>query len=306
MKKNFRTGLFDRFWRKNELYFMILPGLVIIILFAYTPIMGLQIAFKNYNIVAGISKSPWVGFKYFMQFFQDPYFFRLIRNTFLLGFYGILWGTPAAVIFALMINEVKSSIFKRISQTVSYLPYFISTVVVVGMMMEIFSSDGVVSSIVRAIGLAPPVFFSDPNWFRTLYTGSGLWQYVGYASILYLATLASNVDPNLVEASAIDGANRWQRIWNIYLPALVPLISIILIINLGHVMTIGIDKVYLMYNPNTYETADILSTYIYRRGLQTLDFSYAAAVGLVNSVVALIIVTGSNYLSRKLSGERLW
>ena len=285
---------------------MLIPGFLVVLVFSYFPLYGLQIAFRRYDIVSGLSGGKWVGMRYVLQFFNDVYFFRLIRNTFLLGFYGIIFGTPAALLLALMLNEVTHTAYKRFVQSVSYLPYFISTVVVVGMLMKIFSSVGVVNQLLASLGLEEQLFFSDPRWFRSLYVGSGVWQSAGYSSILYLAALASNVDPELVDAATVDGAHRGQRILHIYIPCLVPIISVLLILNIGNVMRVGFDKVYLMYNMSTYETADIISTYVYRRGLNDMDFSYATAVGLFNSFLSMILILGANIFSRKLSGEALW
>ena len=233
------------------------------------------------------------------------YFFRLIRNTFLLSTMGLIFSFPAPVIFALALNELRSNKFKRVAQTISYLPYFISTVVLVGILMTLFSYDGIINSVITFLGGSTQNFFNDPKWFRTLYIGSGIWQGVGWGSIIYLAAL-SGVPTELYEAAAIDGANRWKQMLHITLPSLVPTMTILMIMNLGNMLNIGFEKVYLMYNPGIYETADVISTYVYRRGIIGMDYSYSTAVGLFNSVVSLILIAIANAISRKVTETSLW
>ncbi|MCR8641319.1 ABC transporter permease subunit [Paenibacillus sp. N1-5-1-14] len=288
------------------LYIMFLPVFIWFILFAYWPMYGLVIAFQKYNVVKGISGSDWVGLKYFKQFFADPYFFRLIRNTLLVNIYGLIFGFPVPIILALCFNEIRNLLFKKISQTISYLPYFISTVVVCGMALTFFSpSVGIINVILGKFGIESIYFFQDPAYFRTLYVLLGIWQGAGFSAIIYIAAL-SGISPDLYEAAKIDGANRWQQIRYITLPSLVPTIIVMLLLNLGGMLNTDFAKIILLYNPAIYETADVLNTYVYRLGLKESNYSYATAVGLFQGVVGFILVYGANYISRKVNKTSLW
>lgn len=291
--------------RCRYLYALLLIPLIYYFCFHYMPLYGVLIAFKDYNIGKGVWGSPWVGGKWFGKFLTDPYFWKLVRNTLLLNIYGLLWGFPIPIILAIMLNEVSHARYKRLIQTVSYLPHFISTVVVCGMVVNFLSLDGVINQFVSALGLNKVQFLMDPKYFRTIFTASGIWQTCGWTSIIYLASLTS-VDQEILEAAMIDGANRWQRIRNVTLPSITPTISIMLIMQLGKLMTLGYEKILLLYNGSTYETADIISTYVYRRGILNNDFSYATAVGLFQSVVGVLLLVISNKVSKKLSDTSLW
>lgn len=291
--------------RCRYLYLLLLIPLIYYFCFHYMPLYGVLIAFKDYNIGKGVWGSPWVGGKWFGKFLTDPYFWKLVRNTLLLNIYGLLWGFPIPIILAIMLNEVSHARYKRLIQTVSYLPHFISTVVVCGMVVNFLSLDGVINQFVNALGLNKVQFLMDPKYFRTIFTASGIWQTCGWTSIIYLASLTS-VDQEILEAAMIDGANRWQRIRNVTLPSITPTISIMLIMQLGKLMTLGYEKILLLYNGSTYETADIISTYVYRRGILNNDFSYATAVGLFQSVVGVLLLVISNKVSKKLSDTSLW
>lgn len=280
---------------------MTIPGLLWLLIFRYVPMYGVLIAFKKYSLFKGFFKSEWVGFRYFIQFFEDPYFFRLLKNTFLLGLYNMLWSFPAPIILALLLNEVKNKRFKKFTQTVTYMPYFISTVVIVGIMKSMFASDGVINHILHS---SVP-FFNSPDLFRTLYISSDIWSTIGYGSIIYLAAI-TGIDPELYEAAKIDGASRLQNIIYITIPSIIPTITVLLILRVGAVLSVGFEKVFLMYSPATYQTADIISTYVYRKGIQDQNFSFATAVGLFNSVISLILLTVSNYFSKKTMNESLW
>ncbi|MCM0646993.1 ABC transporter permease subunit [Clostridium swellfunianum] len=280
---------------------MTIPGLLWLLIFRYVPMYGVLIAFKKYSLFKGFLKSEWVGFRYFIQFFEDPYFFRLLKNTFLLGLYNMLWSFPAPIILALLLNEVKNKRFKKFTQTVTYMPYFISTVVIVGIMKSMFASDGVINHILHS---SVP-FFNSPDLFRTLYISSDIWSTIGYGSIIYLAAI-TGIDPELYEAAKIDGASRLQNIIYITIPSIIPTITVLLILRVGAVLSVGFEKVFLMYSPATYQTADIISTYVYRKGIQDQNFSFATAVGLFNSVISLILLTVSNYFSKKTMNESLW
>ena len=292
--------------RKNKFLWilMILPVLYYAI-FCYGPMYGVLISFKDYKIAKGVWGSPWVGFKWFEKFLTDPYFWKLVRNTLLLNIYGLIFGFPIPIILALMLNEVTHTKFKRVIQTVSYLPHFISTVVVCGMLTNFLSLDGLINQILAFFGLEKVLFLMEPKYFRTIFTASGIWQSCGWTSIIYLASLTA-VDQEIVEAAMIDGANRWQRICHVTLPAIVPTISTMLIMQVGKLMTLGYEKIILLYNGSTYETADTIATYVYRRGILNADYSYSTAVGLFQSVVSVILLVLANRLSKKISETGLW
>ncbi len=297
---------FIRQIKKNKyLYFIFLLPMCYYILFHYWPMYGITIAFKDYNIMEGILGSPWVGFKHFNKFLIDPYFWKLVRNTLLINVYGLICSFPAPIILALLLNELTDLKFKKFVQSVSYLPHFISTVVVCGMIVNFLSTDGIVNQALATMGREKIQFLMLPEWFRPIYIGSGIWQNVGWGSIIYLAAL-SGIEEQLYEAAIIDGANRWKQMLHITLPALKPTISIMLIMNLGRLMNIGYEKIILLYNGSTYETADVISTYVYRRGLLGSDFSYATAVSLFQSIIGLILLYTSNKVSNKLSETGLW
>jgi len=304
-KMCFVNRIYRELSKNRYLYLMILPVLVYYGIFHYGPIYGLIIAFKDYSPMRGIWDSPWVGFKHFIDFINNPYFWRLIRNVLLINFYDIIFGFPAPIILALLINELPSGYFKRIIQTITYLPHFVSVVIIVGLMMDLLSREGLVNYLLESLGTEPIPFFNRPEFFRALYVSSGIWQNVGWNSIIYLAAL-SNIDPELYDAAACDGAGRWAQMRYITLPGIMPTISILFILRLGGLMTVGFEKVLLMYNPLTYETADVISTFIYRRGLLMADYSYTTAVGLINSVINFIILIIANYTVKKLGETSLW
>jgi putative aldouronate transport system permease protein len=246
-----------------------------------------------------------VGLKHFRLLFGSPYFYRIFRNTLLLGLFGLLWGFWPPIVLALLLNEVRSEGFKRTVQSVSYLPHFISTVIIVGMLFEFFASDGAVNQFLQSIGIPAQQFFIDPKWFRTLYISSGIWQGVGWGSIIYLASLAG-IDVQLYEAAFAEGANRFQRMWHVTIPGILPAIIILFILNVRTIVTVGFEKVYLMYNPAIYETADVISTYVYRRGILNADYSYSTAVGLFSAVISFMIILAVNTMARKLGEISLW
>ena len=293
--------------KTRSLQLMLLPGLIYYIIFRYVPMYGVIIAFKDFHGRLGILRSPWVGFEHFIRFFTHPYFPRLIRNTFLLSFYDLLFGFPAPIILALMLNELRSRTYKRLVQTVSYLPHFISVVSIVGMLTLLLSpTTGIVNVIlVKVFGMKPIYFMAEPRWFRFLYVSSGIWKNVGWGAIIYLAAL-SNVDVQLYDAAVVDGASRLRSIWHITLPSIKPTIVILLVLRIGTLFSVGYQKVVLMYTPATYETADVIGSYVYRRGLQYADFSYGAAVGLFDSVINVVLLITANWISRKVSEQSLW
>ena len=293
--------------KKNAwLYIMFLPVIIYYIVFKYAPMFGIVIAFKDYNAFKGIWASPWVGFEHFINFFQSPYFWRLIRNTFLISFYGLVWGFPAPIILALLINELKDGMFKKVTQTITYLPHFVSSVVIVSILMSMLSpSNGVINNMIEALGGTRTYFMNDPKYFRSIYTAMGIWQSVGWGSIIYLAAL-TGVDAELYEACVIDGGGRLRQTWHITLPGIAPTIIIQLIFRVGNLLSVGSETIILMYNPTTYETADVISTYVYRRGLVEADYSFSTAVGLFNSLIALVLLTTTNKLAKTFGETSLW
>jgi putative aldouronate transport system permease protein len=266
---------------------------------------GLVISFKRFVPARGILGSEWVGFKYFTDFFNAYYFWRLIRNTILLSVYGLFWGFPAPIILALLINEVRSVPFKRTVQSLTYVPHFISLVVVSGLLLQFSQMDGLFNDLVASFGGTRTAFFQDPKFFRSFYIGSDIWQQVGWGTIIYLAALSA-IDPQLYEAATIDGAGRWRKLVHITFPSIIPTIIILLILRLGRMMTVGHEKIILLYNPLIYETSDVIATFVYRKGLLEFNWSYGTAVGLFNSIINLLLVVGANALSRKVNKTSLW
>jgi putative aldouronate transport system permease protein len=300
------SGLMRQTRKGKYLLLMFLPCLLYYVLFKYAPMFGIVISFKNYNLYKGVWQSEWVGMKYYIMFFQNPDLFILLRNTFLLGFYKLLFGFPAPIILALLLNETKNAIFKRFVQSVSYLPHFISNVVVASMVIMFLSpSSGIINQLTGLLGASPINFLVKPDWFRTIYVASEVWQHFGWETIIYLAALTS-IDPLLYEAAEIDGASRMKKLFHVTLPGIAPAIVILFIMNVGKVLEIGFEKVFLLFNPATYSTADILSTYVYRVGLTNGNFSYATAIDLFTGIVSLIFIYSANYLSRKLGETSLW
>ena len=300
-RQSFSTRLAKDWKRNRQVYLMLLPVVAYFIIFHYLPMAGVQIAFKNYSISKGILGSKWVGLKHFKSYFKSYYFGRLIKNTTLLSALNILFGFPAPIILALMINEVRSNKFKRTVQTVTYLPHFISIVIVCALMRTFLSSRGLINQL---MGTSID-FFNREEWFRPLYILSGIWQEIGWGSIVYLSAITS-IDDSLYEAAEMDGAGRFGKLWHITLPGIASTISVMFILRVGRMMTVGADKVLLMYNESIYSTADIISTFVYRKGLLEMNYSYSAAVDLVNSLVNCVLLIGANKMSKKISGSGLW
>lgn len=291
--------------RNKGAYLLLIPVVLYYLVFHYAPMYGTIIAFQDFNLVKGIAGSPWIGFTNFIDFFRGAYFTRLVFNTLAINLLDLFFGFPAPILLALLLNELRWNPFKRIVQTISYMPHFISVVVVVGMLVDFFARDGLVNNMMRGFIDNPTSYMQDPNWFRPLFVGSGIWQGVGWGSIIYMAAL-SGIDPTLYEAAMVDGAGRFRQMLNITLPGLLPTITILLILRLGSMMSVGYEKILLMYNSLTYETADVISTYVYRRGVLNADYSFSAAVGLFNSVINFSLVVGANWLSRKTNDTSLW
>lgn len=300
-------ALFRLRWNRSKyLLLLFLPALVYYILFKYVPMFGILISFKDYNPFQGVWASDWVGLKHYRLFFESPDFPKLLKNTILLGFYKIVFSFPAPILLALLLNEVRIGLVKRLVQSISYLPHFISNVVVVSMMFLFLSpTSGLVNQVIEGLGYESVNFMQNENYFRTLYVLSEIWQHVGWETIVYLAALSA-IDPQLYEAARVDGANRWHQVRHITLPGIAPAIVILFILNIGQVLDIGFEKVLLMLNPSIYSTADVLSTYVYRTGIQAMNYSYGTAIDLFTSVVNLMFILTANWISRRKSETSLW
>jgi putative aldouronate transport system permease protein len=296
------------FQRDKYLYLLCLLPFLYYLLFHYLPMYGILIAFKNIKVFGGLAsilRAPGIGFKYFQMYLSDPYFWKLVRNTILIRVYEILWGFPAPILLALLLNEVKNGFFRRSIQSVTYLPHFVSTVVICGMVITFLKSDGLINDLIGTFGIAPIQFLAKPEWFRTVYVATSIWQNFGWESIVFLAALAA-VDVELYEAARMDGAGRFRQILHVTLPGIAPTIIIVFILNLGRIMNVGYQKILLLYNGATYETADVIATYVYRRGLIDSNFSYATAVGLFATLIGLAFVVGANRISRSFGETSLW
>ena len=292
--------------RQWQLYAVLLIPVALVIIFNYVPMYGITLAFKDYKIKQGILGSPWAGGKYFDQFFSSPNFSLTLKNTLILSLYSLAAGFPMPILLALCLNEVKQQWFKKLVQMVSYAPYFISTVVMVGMLIQLMNvRTGFINKLISAVGGTPVDFMAVPGLFRTIYVWSGIWQSMGYSAIIYIAAL-SNADPSLYEAAIIDGANRLQKIVHIDIPTIVPTITLLLIMSLGNVMSVGAEKVYLMQNNLNLLTSEIISTYVYKIGLISGQFSLSTAVGVFNSVVNFILIVIVNAIAKRVGETSLW
>jgi len=304
-KSNFKKTL--KAIRKDwQLYSLLILPLAHYLIFRYIPMYGNIIAFRKFYPGGPVYGSEWVGLRYFKMFLTDPTFWKVLKNTIILNVEYLVISFPFPIIFALLLNELRNQLFKRFVQTVSYLPHFISVVIVAGMIMELLSpSTGVVNIILKHFTGKTINFLAEAAWFRTIYIVSGIWQGMGWGAIIYLAAL-SNINPELYEAAIIDGANKWQQIRYITIPGIMPTIMILLILNIGNLMNSAFEKILLLYNPLTYETADVISTYLYRMGLEMNNFSYAAAIGMFESIIGLILLGTANYISKRLTEISLW
>jgi putative aldouronate transport system permease protein len=298
-----------RTWYKNwQLYALLAPALVYLGIFCYAPMYGVIIAFKDYNSFDGILGSPWLGLYQFKRFFDSYYFWVLIKNTLRISLFSIVVNTPLPIIFALLLNELRNKFFKSTIQVVSYAPYFVSVVVAVGMCFSFLNPErGIVNSIITMLGGSPIAFMESTQWFTPVYIISGLWQGLGWWSIIYVGVLA-NIDPALHEAATIDGAGRYRRMWHINIPSILPVATIMLIMSFGSLLSVGFEKVFLLQTPLNLETSTILSTYVYEVSLKSSlkDFSFGTAVGLFNSGVNLVLLIMVNFTSKKMQGETLW
>jgi len=301
------ASLLLRSMLKNRyLYLMFLPGLLFYVLFHYWPMYGAIIAFKDFSPARGIFGSAWVGLQHFKEFFGGIFFWKLLRNTVLISLYGLVFGFPAPILLALSLNEVRMVRFKRAVQTASYLPHFISMVVVAGMMLDFLSpSTGIINRALGLFGIEPIFFMVKPEWFRSVYTTMNIWKGTGWSSIIFLSAL-SGIDPQLYEAAVVDGAGRVRQLLSITLPGIASTIMIMLILALGSILSVGFEAIILLYNPAVYDTADVIQTFVYRRGLIGADFSFATAVGLFQSVVTFALIVAANQISRKVTEASLW
>lgn len=292
--------------RDKYLMLLVLPTFLYFLIFCYIPMAGNYMAFTDYKIGMSMFDAPFVGFKWFREFFNTPEFARNIKNTLILSFLSLLFTFPAPVIFALMLNELRSDKFKGVVQTLSYMPYFVSTVIVVGILKNILSVDGgIINTFIGLFGVKPIDFMAESSWFRTLYIASDIWQTTGWGSIVYLGALSA-IDSQLYEAAYVDGANRWHRLVHVTLPGITSTVVMMLIIRAGSIMSVGYEKILLMYIPLTYDTADVLQTFVYRRGLEEMQYSFATAVGLFNSVINLALMLIVNKISVKMTETGLW
>lgn len=304
-KEKFGVRLKKDLRANKYIYIMLLPVIVFLFIFNYIPMYGVIIAFKNYKPRLGILGSPWVGMKYFKEFVSSLYFERTLRNTLALSGLNLLFGFTAPIVFAVLLNEVRNMKYKKVIQTITYLPHFITTVIIASLILVFTNSDGFITQIVNTVTGHTGSLISDKNYFRAIYVVSDVWQGFGWGSIVYLATIAG-ISPELYEAARIDGANKFRQIWHVTLPGMRPTIVVMFILAMGGLMSIGWEKAFLLQSPITYETSDIISTFVYRKGFEEANYGYSTAVGLFNSTINLILVTSANWLSRKFNETSLW
>lgn len=304
-RRNLKTE-FRRALRSWQLYVLLTPALVSVLVFKYWPMYGAQIAFRNYNPADGFAGSPWVGLEHFERFINSFQFERLIANTLTLNALGLLIAFPVPIILALIVNQLQSERFKKFTQTVLYSPSFISVVVVVGMIYLLFSPrSGIVNNAITVFGGDPIFFMGSAEWFRPLYIGSDIWQNAGFSMIVYLAALTA-IDPSLHEAARVDGANKWQRIRHIDIPGILPVITILFILAIGNLFNLGFEKVLLMQTDLNLPTSEVIQTYVYQAGLKQAQFSYSAAIGLFNSLINMVLLLTFNWVAKRAGQSTLW
>ncbi|MEC0230101.1 ABC transporter permease [Paenibacillus alba] len=301
----FPTRFRRDFLLNKYLYLMMVPVVAYYLIFHYAPMYGALIAFKEYTPNKGILGSEWVGFQHFQEFFSSYYFWRILKNTVIISLYSLCFEFPAPIILAIMINELANKKFQRFVQTVTYMPYFISLIVIAGMVKDFTNSGGLINNLLTHVGFNDTAMLQKPEMFRSIYILSEIWQKIGWESIIYLAALMS-IDQEQYEASKIDGANRWKQIWHITLPGILPTIAIMFILRMGNLLNVGFEKIILLYNPSTYDTADVISSFVYRKGLLEFGWSYSSAVGLFNSVINLALLVTANKISKRVSENSLW
>ncbi|MBE5893986.1 MAG: sugar ABC transporter permease [Lachnospiraceae bacterium] len=304
MREKFSIRVRKDMRRNWVLYLMVLPVIAFFLVFCYKPMYGALIAFQDYRPARGFGEE-WVGFKHFLKFFRSHYFVRLFRNTFLISLYSLVFAFPASIILALLLNEVPSRRFKNISQMFMHLPHFVSMVVVCGLVREFCYSDGLIADLLEPLGVTRSNLLLKPELYRSIYVISGIWKELGWSSLIYIAALGG-VDTALYDAASIDGAGRWKKMLHITIPGIMPTIIVMLILKVGGMMSVGYEKTLLLYNNAILDTSDIISTYVYRYGIENMNYSYSTAVGLFNSVINVILVLSTNYISKKVSDNSLW
>ena len=304
-KTSFLKKIITDIKQNNNVYIMMIPIVAFYAIFCYMPMYGAIIAFKDFSPGKSIFESDWIGFVNFIDFFNSPFFFRTLKNTLSISIGQLIFGFPIPIILALLINEIRNKHFKSTVQTVTYLPHFISLVVVCGMIKTFTASGGIITNVMGWLGGTQDNLLLKPEFFQPIYISSGIWQQMGWDSIIYLAALSA-VDPQLYESARIDGANRWKQMLNITLPGILPTILILLVLRIGNLLSIGFEKIILLYSPNIYETADVISTFVYRKGLQEFSWSFSTAVQLFNSTINFILLASANWMSKKINDSGLW
>lgn len=304
-KKKKKGSLIKDLRRHWAAYLMLIPAVVLLFIFSYIPMYGIIIAFKHYKPQLGIWGSPWVGLEHFAKFFTSAHFPVLLRNTLSISVYSLLAGYPCSIILALLLNEVRCAKYKKVVQTISYMPYFISSVVVCGMLKSFLSYDGMFNALNNLMGREPISFLSEPKYFQHIIVWAGVWQGMGWNSIIYMAALSA-IDTQLYEAARIDGCGRLRQAWHVTIPGIMPTVIMLLIMSVGSILTVGTDNILLLYNPMTYETGDVFGTYTYRLGIRGGQYDYTAAVGLAETVVGFIMIIIVNWISRKTTEQSLW
>ena len=303
-KQNIKKWIND-IVRDRYLYLLLLPGLIMLMIFKYAPMYGLSIAFKDYNIFTGINASPWVGMLQFERLFRNPNFVQIISNTFIISTAKLIFGFPAPIILSLLLNEIKNLKFKKFTQTVVYLPHFISWVIFGGIIIDFLSPDGIINELIQIFGYQPINFLIRKDLFRSILVSTNIYKSVGWGTIIYMAAI-STIDPALYEAAIIDGATKVQRIWKITLPMIKSVIIILFILNLGNILNAGFEQIFMLYNPVVYETGDILDTYVYRKGIVSTNYSLATAAGLFKSLIALVLIIGTNKIATIFGEDGIW
>ena len=304
-KESFYKRLCKDLKSNKIIYIMLIPVVLYYLIFCYWPMYGITIAFKDFKPALGILGSPWVGLENFIEFFNSAYFIRTLKNTLLISFYSLIFGFPAPIIFAIFLNELKSKYYKKTIQTITYLPHFLSMVIICGLILQFTNSTGFITKIVNAFTSHEGSLIADPNCFRTIYVASDIWAGFGWGSIIYLAAMMG-INQELYEAASIDGAGKFRQMWHVTLPGITPTIIIMFILAVGNLMGVGWEKTFLLQTPLTYETSDIISTFVYRKGFQDMDYGYSTAVGLFNSIINCMLIIIANAISRKFSETSLW
>lgn len=295
-----------RIAKDKALYIMLVPFIAYYLIFFYKPMAGLVVAFQDYSVFKGVAGSPWVGLDNFIAFFQDPYFYRILRNTLLISLFSLFFGFPVPIILALLLNEVRKAWFKKTIQTMTYMPHFISIVVVVGIVTHFLApTNGLINQVISMLGGEKIYFLTKAEYFRTIYITMNVWKEAGFSAIIYFAAL-SGINSELYEASYIDGANRWKQTLHVTIPGLLPTVMIMLLLRIGDLLEVGHETILLLYQPATFETADIISTYVYRMGVLETKYGFSTAVGMFNSLVGLILIIFANRLSKRLTDSSLW